>query len=320
MDTKLTFIGIVRSPFKRLEDCPKEVTATSPDCQIKIMDSFLPALSRLRLGDELYILTWLHLADRSILSCHPRGDENRPKRGVFATRSPDRPNPIGLHRVTLADIVDNILTVSSMEVVDGTPVLDIKPAPSQGDPYPSGDPAHELVSAARAAWQRGLLSGFNGNLSIRRDDTVILTSTGAAKGFLTPADLSTIQLSTGVQVSGPPPSTESLMHLELYRAQPRAQAVCHTHPPHLLALSLTGSPLLDLPLFECAALARQLVQVEEFPPGSPELAAAVAAAASEVRAVFMRSHGLTCWAESLARAVALSEELDSLAGIQILAR
>jgi L-fuculose-phosphate aldolase len=319
MDTKLTFIGIVRSPYKTLEECPKEVTPDAAECQIKIMPPFLPALSRLKLGQELYILTWLHLADRSVLACHPRGDENRPKRGVFATRSPDRPNPIGLHKVTLTDLVDNLLTVRSMEVVDGTPVLDIKSAPPLYEPNPSGDPVHEILAAAHAAWHRGLLSGFNGNLSIRREDTIVITSTGAAKGFLTQADLSTIQLSTSLHLSGPPPSTESLMHLEIYRAQPLAKAVCHTHPPHLLALSLTGATLLDLPLFECAAFAQELTQVEGFPPGSQELAQAVAAATTGARAVFMNSHGLTCWADTPARAVAFSEELDNLARIQLLA-
>jgi L-fuculose-phosphate aldolase len=318
MDTKLTFIGIVRSPFKRLEDCPKEATSATPESRIKIMAPFLPALSRLRLGDDLFILTWMHLADRSVLSCHPRGDESRPKRGVFATRSPDRPNPIGLHRVTLTAVHDNFLTVNSLEVVDGTPVLDIKPASSMDDPNPSGDPAQEIVSAARTAWRRGLLSGFNGNLSIRREDTVILTSTGSVKAALTPADLSMVRLSTGEHLSGPPPSTESLMHLEIYRTQPGALAVCHTHPPHLLALSLKGEPLLDLSLFESSSLSRELTVVGEIPPGTQELASAVAAAAAGVRAIFMTSHGLTCWAESLARAVALSEELDTLAHIQLL--
>jgi L-fuculose-phosphate aldolase len=318
MDSRLTFIGIVRTPFARLEDCPKEVTPSTPESRIKIMDPFLPALSRLSLGQELYVLTWLHQADRSVLECHPRGDVTRPMRGVFATRSPDRPNPIGLHRVTLTDLEDNYMTVRSMEVVDGTPVLDIKPA--DGNPGQSGDPFHELVAASHAAWQRGLLSGFNGNLSVRMGDSVLVTATGAAKGFLTPADLCTISLSTGAHLSGPAPSTESLMHLEIYRAQPKAQAICHTHPPHLLALSLSGQVIPDLPLYECAALTRELAVVERLPPGTPELAAAVAAAATRARAVFMRSHGLTCWAGSILHAVALSEELDSLAAIQLLSR
>ena len=320
MDTKLTFIGIVRSPFKRIEDCPKQVGPSTPESQIKIMAPFLPGLSNLKLGEELHVLTWLHLADRSTLTCHPRGDESRPKRGVFSTRSPDRPNPIGLHRVTLTDVVDNILTVNALEVVDGTPVLDIKPALSHSDPNPSGDPVHDLISAARTAWQRGLLSGFNGNLSIRKEDVVFLTATGTVKATLTPADLCKVELASGNLLSGPPPSTESFMHLEIYRIQPEARAICHTHPPHLLALSLAGSPLLDLPLFESAALARELAHVEDLLPGTQELALAVAAASARSRAVFMKRHGLTCWAESLDRAVALCEELDSLARIQLLAR
>jgi L-fuculose-phosphate aldolase len=78
-------------------------------------------------GSRLVLLTWLHQADRQLLQVHPRGDTARPRRGVFSTRSPDRPNPIGLHEVTVTAIQDNVLRVEPLEAIDGTPVLDIKP-------------------------------------------------------------------------------------------------------------------------------------------------------------------------------------------------
>lgn len=78
-------------------------------------------------GDDLILLTWLHLADRTVLQTHPRGDPNTPLTGVFATRSPDRPNPIGLHRVTVTSIESpTLLRVSALEAIDGTPILDLK--------------------------------------------------------------------------------------------------------------------------------------------------------------------------------------------------
>ena len=78
-------------------------------------------------GDELIVLTWLHLAERNVLQVHPRGDFNRPLTGVFATRSPDRPNPIGLHRVSVLEVSGQKLRVTSLEAIDGTPIVDIKP-------------------------------------------------------------------------------------------------------------------------------------------------------------------------------------------------
>jgi tRNA-Thr(GGU) m(6)t(6)A37 methyltransferase TsaA len=81
----------------------------------------------LQTGDEVLVLTWLHLGRRDVLSVHPRGDTNRPPTGVFATRSPDRPNPIGLHAVVIETVEEYAITVRDLEAVDGTPVLDVKP-------------------------------------------------------------------------------------------------------------------------------------------------------------------------------------------------
>jgi tRNA-Thr(GGU) m(6)t(6)A37 methyltransferase TsaA len=78
-------------------------------------------------GEEVLVLTWLHQGDRDVLAVHPRSDPNRPRQGVFSTRSPDRPNPIGLHAVTIVSIEDNAIGVANLEAIDGTPVLDLKP-------------------------------------------------------------------------------------------------------------------------------------------------------------------------------------------------
>jgi tRNA-Thr(GGU) m(6)t(6)A37 methyltransferase TsaA len=78
-------------------------------------------------GDEVLVLTWLHQGRRDALSVHPRGDTNRPRAGVFATRSPDRPNPIGLHPIRIENVEENAITVHNLEAIEGTPVLDIKP-------------------------------------------------------------------------------------------------------------------------------------------------------------------------------------------------
>jgi tRNA-Thr(GGU) m(6)t(6)A37 methyltransferase TsaA len=85
------------------------------------------ALTGISVGDRLELLTWLHLGDRSTLTTYPRGDTTRPLMGVFATRSPDGPNPIGLHTVTVTAVDGNVVRVEGLEAVDGTPVIDIKP-------------------------------------------------------------------------------------------------------------------------------------------------------------------------------------------------
>ena len=91
------------------------------------MDDVAPALSGITVGDELLVLTWLHQGDRSTLTTRPRNDPTRPETGVFATRSPDRPNPLGLHRVTVLAVDGTRLHVSGLEAIDGTPVVDLKP-------------------------------------------------------------------------------------------------------------------------------------------------------------------------------------------------
>ena len=100
----------------------------APDAWLEFMPSAVPGLMGIQQGDELILLTWLHLAERHVLQVHPRGDLNRPLAGVFATRSPDRPNPVGLHRVSVLEIAaERKLRVAPLEAIDGTPIVDIKP-------------------------------------------------------------------------------------------------------------------------------------------------------------------------------------------------
>lgn len=123
----VTPIGYVRSRLKQRRDAPRQGDEGAPDVWVEIAPHVAAALVGLAAGDELMLLTWLDRARRDTLQVHPRGDTARPLTGVFATRAPDRPNPIGLHRVTLREIRDASLLVGPLEAIDGTPILDIKP-------------------------------------------------------------------------------------------------------------------------------------------------------------------------------------------------
>ena len=122
-------IGFIRSELTQLEDAPMQGDEGAPDAWLELTPSAAPGLLGIQPGNELIVLTWLHLAERDVLQVHPRGDLNRPLTGVFATRSPDRPNPIGLHRVSVLEVadVDRKLRVAPLEAIDGTPIVDIKP-------------------------------------------------------------------------------------------------------------------------------------------------------------------------------------------------
>jgi tRNA-Thr(GGU) m(6)t(6)A37 methyltransferase TsaA len=120
-------IGYVRSELTLLEDAPMQGDEGAPDAWLEITTRAAGGLRGIRVGDELIVLTWLHLAERDVLQVHPRGDLNRPLEGVFATRSPDRPNPVGLHRVSVLEVAEQKLRVARLEAIDGTPIVDIKP-------------------------------------------------------------------------------------------------------------------------------------------------------------------------------------------------
>ena len=120
-------VAVIRSVLTRLEDAPMQGYEGAPDAWVEVEPAFVDALDGLGVGDQIVLLTWFHLADRDVLKVHPRSDPSRPLAGVFATRSPDRANPIGLHRVTVLAIEGGRLHVQPLEAIDGTPVIDIKP-------------------------------------------------------------------------------------------------------------------------------------------------------------------------------------------------
>jgi tRNA-Thr(GGU) m(6)t(6)A37 methyltransferase TsaA len=120
-------VGRVESSIADVEDAPRQGDEGAPDAIVVFDERVAEAMRDLRSGDEILVLTWLHQARRDVLSVHPRGDQRRPVQGVFSTRSPDRPNPIGLHRVRILSVDGTRVTVSELEAVDGTPVLDVKP-------------------------------------------------------------------------------------------------------------------------------------------------------------------------------------------------
>ncbi|HEV2728005.1 MAG TPA: tRNA (N6-threonylcarbamoyladenosine(37)-N6)-methyltransferase TrmO [Solirubrobacterales bacterium] len=124
---ELRVIGFVSSSLVDRDEAPKQGDEGAPETTIEIGAEFEPALQGIDAGDEILVLTWLDRADRGVLSTHPRDDRSRPETGVFATRSPDRPNPIGLHRVRVVRMDGRRLRVENLEAVDGTPVLDLKP-------------------------------------------------------------------------------------------------------------------------------------------------------------------------------------------------
>jgi tRNA-Thr(GGU) m(6)t(6)A37 methyltransferase TsaA len=129
---ELVPVGWVRSSLKRRADAPKQGNEGAPDAWVEIDSAFAPALDLMKPGQEIVLLTWLHEADRKVLKVHPRDNVSIPLTGVFATRSPDRPNPIGLHRVKLLRIEDGIrLYVQGLEAIDGTPIVDVKPVLQQ---------------------------------------------------------------------------------------------------------------------------------------------------------------------------------------------
>lgn len=120
-------IGSVRSSLRDLARAPKQGDEGAPEAWVELDAGYASALGGVEVGDALIVLTWLDRADRDVLQVHPRGDRSRPLTGVFATRSPARPNPVGLHRVEVLEIDGPRLRVSAIEAVDGTPVLDLKP-------------------------------------------------------------------------------------------------------------------------------------------------------------------------------------------------
>jgi tRNA-Thr(GGU) m(6)t(6)A37 methyltransferase TsaA len=120
-------IGHLRSALRALGDAPRQGSEGAPDAWLEVDPAFARGLSGVVAGDDVVVITWLHRADREVLEVHPRGDPANPLAGVFATRSPHRPNPLGLHRVTVREISGLRLLIGPIEAIDGTPVVDLKP-------------------------------------------------------------------------------------------------------------------------------------------------------------------------------------------------
>jgi tRNA-Thr(GGU) m(6)t(6)A37 methyltransferase TsaA len=127
MRYQLRPVGRVESPLRDRAAAPKQGDEGAPQARVVFLREFREAAGGLRKGDEMILLTWLHLGRRDVLSVHPRGDAKRPLTGVFATRSPERPNPIGLHTVVIEAVERDAIAVRALEAIDGTPVLDVKP-------------------------------------------------------------------------------------------------------------------------------------------------------------------------------------------------
>jgi tRNA-Thr(GGU) m(6)t(6)A37 methyltransferase TsaA len=126
-------IGVVRSPLRDLDQAPRQADEDAPEAELVFREEVAAALEGIEVGAVIELLTWLHLADRDTLQTRPRGDAARAVTGVFATRSPNRPNPIGLHTVTVVEAGPLTLRVAGLEAIDGTPVIDIKIALGPSD-------------------------------------------------------------------------------------------------------------------------------------------------------------------------------------------
>ncbi len=193
--------------------------------------------------------------------------------------------------------------------------------------YLTYDVYAEIRDLARHAWERQLLSGFNGNVSIRVGEHIAITRSGAAKGYLQERDVCILDATGQVietldeDVSA---SSEGFMHVQIYAQRLDVQAIVHCHPRHLLALEMKlggaeRTAFLHMPVFEADMLRARLGFVADFSPGTQALAEAVGVCSVRHDAIWMSCHGLTCVGKSGIEALALAEELDHLAATQLLA-
>jgi tRNA-Thr(GGU) m(6)t(6)A37 methyltransferase TsaA len=127
MDFVARTIGRVESVLKTRDEAPRQPDEGAPDAWLVFDESVRDGLRDLAAGDEIIVITWFDRAARDVLTVHPRGDRTRPATGVFSTRSPDRPNPLGLHRVTIVETGELRLHVDHLEALHGTPIIDLKP-------------------------------------------------------------------------------------------------------------------------------------------------------------------------------------------------
>jgi len=141
-------VGVIRSTLTDRKNAPRQGSEDAPDAWIDVHAFAVPALEGLAKGDEIFVLTWLHESNRDVLKVRPRGNPSNPISGVFATRSPDRPNPVGLHPVRILEIETNRLKIGPIEAIDGTPVVDIKPMLCPAPPDPGAVPGSRPVNSS----------------------------------------------------------------------------------------------------------------------------------------------------------------------------
>ena len=127
MEQTVKIIGVIHSSLKKKEDCPLQENENAPEATLEIYPEFLEGIRDIKTGSQILLLTWLHEADRTVIKCVPRKNYTSPMIGVFSTRSPDRPNPVGIHSAKVLVIKENFIKVSALEVLDRTPLIDIKP-------------------------------------------------------------------------------------------------------------------------------------------------------------------------------------------------
>jgi tRNA-Thr(GGU) m(6)t(6)A37 methyltransferase TsaA len=123
----ISAVGVIRSSLRNRSEAPRQASEGAPDAWVEIDPAFVAGLDGVTAGQEIVLITWLHKARRDVLQVHPRNCKDLALAGVFATRSPDRPNPLGLHRVKVLEMSGSKLKVGPLEAIDGTPVVDIKP-------------------------------------------------------------------------------------------------------------------------------------------------------------------------------------------------
>jgi tRNA-Thr(GGU) m(6)t(6)A37 methyltransferase TsaA len=128
-------VGFVRSNLRHRNEAPKQGHEGAPEAWIEVSGQFVEGLQGIAAGQQIIVITWLHQGSRDTLKVHPRRDPGAPLTGVFATRSPDRPNPLGLHRVKVREVAGNRIRVAPLEALDGTPVVDIKPVLVESPDY-----------------------------------------------------------------------------------------------------------------------------------------------------------------------------------------
>jgi len=310
-------IGWVSSSLKNIQQAPRQGIEELEPAEIIVLEKYRDGLKGLWPEQEVILLTWLDLANREILQVHPRGDKNIPLCGVFATRSPHRPNPIGLHQVKILKVFSDRLVVHPLEVIDRTPVIDIKPVLSREDKAGLGiflpfERVKEVQLISHLAWQRGLLPGFSGNVSLRWQEKVLITKSKSFKAKLRAEDLVCFDLKEKRVLTPNQPSSELGMHVAIYANQPKAKAILHTHPPHLNGLD-SKQKILELDLVEAKIFAPLVGFVSSQPAGSKKLALAVGRKSKEFQVIVLEKHGLVVWGDNLQECLALSEEIDNLA-------